>query len=63
MLIVFLFRSGRREMCVLVRALFAIFALGAYGVGQFYDHRGDRSFAEIWPRGLAFFYCEFRKKK
>jgi hypothetical protein len=63
MLISFLFHSARREMCILVRALFAIFALGTYGVAHFYDYRGDCSFAEIWPRSLAFFYFEFRKKE
>jgi len=48
-------RSGRREKCVLVCVILFYFFLGTYGVSQFHNHRGDRCYAEIWPRVTRFF--------
>jgi hypothetical protein len=49
-LIDFSFRSGRGEECTLVGQPFDIFILRTYGVGQFYNHRGDRDYVQIWAR-------------
>jgi len=49
---VFPFRSGLWEECTLVRQPFDLFHLenSRASIGQFYNHRGDRDYAEMWAR-------------
>jgi hypothetical protein len=47
-LIAFVFCSGRREECLMVRKTFDLSALSTYGLGQFCNHPGHRFHAKIW---------------